>query len=58
MQHGLSHHRFPHRPPHRAGGPGGLINLVVAVVLGVIVYRKGIEEGKKLAESQKQKPEI
>ena len=54
MQHGFPHHRFPHRPPHRRpAGPVGLVNIVAAVVLGIIVYRKGIEEGKKLAESQK-----
>lgn len=54
MQHGFPHHRFPHRPPHRRpAGPAGLVNIVAAVVLGIIVYRKGIEEGKKLAESQK-----
>ena len=48
------HRRFPSRRlPNRRPAGLGLANLLVAAVLGVIVYRKGVEEGKKLAESQR-----
>ena len=52
MQHSFSHHRpsHPHRPPYRRPGGSGLVNLLAAVALGVLVYRKGVEEGAKLAE--------
>ena len=54
MQHGSPHRRHPPKfPGRRPMGGAGLVNLAAAVILGVIVYRKGIEEGKKLAESQK-----
>jgi len=45
-------YRLPHRPPHRLphGRPVGLANLVAAFLLGLIIYRKGVEDGKKTAE--------
>ncbi|HLQ30556.1 MAG TPA: hypothetical protein VK140_15090 [Ktedonobacteraceae bacterium] len=52
MNHGFPHRRVPPRIPY--GRPAGLANLVAAVLLGVFLYRKGVEEGKKMAESQKQ----
>ena len=51
MKH-FPYRRVPPRIPH--GRPAGLANLVAAILLGVFIYRKGVEEGKKLAESQKQ----
>jgi len=54
MQRGFPHHRFPPKHPgRRPMGGAGLVNLIAGVILGVIVYRKGIEEGKKQAQSQK-----
>ena len=51
MKHGFPYRRVPPRFPYSR--PAGLANLVAAVLLGVFIYRKGVEEGKKLAESQK-----
>jgi hypothetical protein len=38
-------HRFPYRRH-----PAGLINLVAAFLVGMFIYRKGVEAGKKTAE--------
>ena len=43
-------YRLPHRPPYRRSAGPGLANLVAAFLLGLIIYRKGVEDGKKTAE--------
>ena len=45
------HRRLPYRRPYPR--QAGLANLVVAAIVGVIIYRKGVEAGKKMAESKK-----
>lgn len=51
MKHGFPYRRVPPRFPF--GRPAGLANLVAGILLGVFIYRKGMEEGKKMAESSK-----
>ncbi len=50
------HRRLPpyRVPPYRLpGNRPGIANLVVACVLGYLVYRKGVEDGKKASENKK-----
>jgi hypothetical protein len=49
------HHRLPYRRPYPRPYPrsAGLVNLVAAAIVGVIIYRKGVDAGKKMAESKK-----
>ena len=50
------HRRLPpyRVPPYRLpGNRPGIANLVAACVLGYLVYRKGVEDGKKASENKK-----
>ena len=44
MKYGFPYRRVPPRFPF--GRPAGLANLVAGILLGVFIYRKGMEEGK------------